>query len=100
MFLLEEAGPLKLDQFEGVSSVNLARHFLNFFYKKKKNSSGGASCGAGMKGRWLELLLGMEPLGKAVQCQGVQGQGCKDRGAMPGVEGQGCKERDAVTGMQ
>lgn len=36
MFLLEEAGPLKLDQFERVSSVNLARHFLNFFYKKKK----------------------------------------------------------------
>lgn len=35
MFLLEEAGPLELDQFEGVSSVKLARHFLNFFHKKK-----------------------------------------------------------------
>lgn len=51
MFLLEEAGPLELDQFEGVSNVQLARHFWGFLQKKKKLSSSGASYGAGMKGR-------------------------------------------------
>lgn len=34
MFLLEEAGPLELDPFEGASSVKLARHFWVFLQKK------------------------------------------------------------------
>lgn len=61
MFLLEEAGPLEPDQ--GGFQCEASQAFLDFFTKQK--SSGGASCGAGMKCRWLELL-GMEALGKGL----------------------------------
>lgn len=53
MFLLEEADPLELVW--GSFQWEASWAFVGFFLRGQK-SFGGASCDAGMKGRWEEVL--------------------------------------------